>query len=100
MVLNNLVIRTRSGIFFVISLVGSILLGPYAFISVFALITGFLLVEFYRLMNANQGVRLDIWSNMSGGVLLFLGAGAFSMGIEGRLCFVPYLAYLLYLFIH
>lgn len=98
--MSNLITRAITGILFVIVLVGSILLSPYTFILVFSLVCGFMLVEFYKLMNAHQGVNINVWTNMIGGLLLFLGSAVYSNGWEGKICYIPYLAYLLYLFIH
>lgn len=97
--MSNLVTRAITGFFFVIILIGSILLGPYSFALVFATITAFMLVEFYQLMNNHQGVNINLVTNTAGGVLLFSSTVLYNLQlIDGRI-FLAYLAFLLFLFI-
>ncbi len=97
--MSNLITRSITGVIFVVVLVGSILWSPYSFIGVFALLTGFLLTEFYQLMNRHQGVKINILINTAGGTGLFLMTALYNLGIADQRIFLAYLAYLLYMFI-
>lgn len=70
--MNNFIKRTLSGAFFVAIIIGSILLDAYVFAAIFAIITGWAVREFYKLVNTQKDVEVNSWLGVGGAVLLFL----------------------------
>lgn len=70
--MNNLVLRTISGIAFVALMVVSIMMSSYVFGAVFFLVTVLALHEFYVLSDKQEGVCVDKWMSIVGGALLFV----------------------------
>lgn len=68
----NLVIRSISGLVFIVLIVGSILWHPYSFVAVFLLITILGLNEFYNLVNDKDKVDVNIFIGILGGAILFI----------------------------
>lgn len=101
MKLPNIVVRALAGAVFVGLLVGGILMNEYTFVAVFTLLTGLILYEFYGLIAKSAKVSVSRIFNVAGGILLFVGAFVHQSisGPQSILAFVPYILYLLILFI-
>ncbi|MCX6258512.1 MAG: phosphatidate cytidylyltransferase [Bacteroidia bacterium] len=69
--MNNFTTRTLTGFLFVVILIGSILLSPYAFLVVFLAITVGTLVEFYRLAG-NERIKVQAGYGIACGSLMFV----------------------------
>jgi len=99
--LRNFIIRTISGIIFVVALVGCIVGHPLAFGALFALITAMALWEFSTLVSDHAGARVNRLINTIGGVYLFVAffyyASGWTGGTSDILVFVPVLVALVYL---
>ncbi|MDD3079472.1 MAG: phosphatidate cytidylyltransferase [Paludibacter sp.] len=70
--MSNFLIRTLSGLFFVVLIIGSILLSPYSFLAVFTIITGWAVWEFHKLTNNQPDIRVNPWLGVVGAVILFV----------------------------
>jgi phosphatidate cytidylyltransferase len=70
--MNNFFQRTLSGFFFVVIIIGSILWNPYSFALVFALLSGWSVVEFHKITNQQHDVQAMAFFSGIGAVLLFL----------------------------
>ncbi|MFT3995148.1 MAG: phosphatidate cytidylyltransferase [Dysgonomonas sp.] len=99
MKLPNIVVRILAGAVFVGLLLGGILINEYTFAVIFAAITGLCLYEFYGLIEKSANVPVSKILNVVGGMLLFLGGFAYQSIQQLFLFFVPYIVYLLVLFI-
>jgi phosphatidate cytidylyltransferase len=97
--LPNIVVRILSGIVFVSILIGGILINEYTFATVFSLIAALLLYEFYGLIEKEAKVPVVRTWNIVGGFSLVLGAFYYSALNASPVAFVPYVAYLLVLFV-
>jgi phosphatidate cytidylyltransferase len=69
--MNNFVKRTLSGALLVTLIVGSILLGGFAFAAFFGLICIGAVREFQKLTNTQEQLSVNIWTASMGGILLF-----------------------------
>ncbi|MCP9612931.1 phosphatidate cytidylyltransferase [Coprobacter tertius] len=99
--MRNFIVRAVTGILFVIILLGAILYKPLSFAVLFAVITGFTLIEFYRLVKEKEETTVNYITDLAGGIYLFIAVFIAASGSDishGRL-FSPYLLYLLYTFI-
>jgi phosphatidate cytidylyltransferase len=72
---------------------------PYVFLSVFALITGLLLWEFYGLMNRFENASLLRIAGALGGVYLFFACFMYASGKSDADIFLPYLLFIVYILI-
>ena len=97
---NNLFLRTLTGIVYVAALVGGILGGVYSYATLFSVIVGLCLWEFYGLVNTNKQVNVSRYINVCGGIYLFLATFFFIWNENiGFSVYLPYLFYLLIIFI-
>jgi len=97
--LPNIVVRILAGAVFVGLLLGGILINEYTFLVVFSLITVLCLYEFYGLIEKDAKVPVfRVW-NLLGGFFLFLGSFYYSVYQTSVIAFVPYIVYLIILFI-
>ena len=95
----NLVIRSITGILFVVCMV-SCFLNPRAMVFLFALITGLSIWEYCGLVNQKEDVTVNRFITTVAGVYFFLAVAGFRTGIVGNfVVFVPYLLTIIYLFI-
>ena len=69
--MSNLVLRTLTGILFVVVLVGCIVSSPTTFALLFALITGLAVWEFSTLVNRYGGAQINRFINTGAAVYLF-----------------------------
>jgi phosphatidate cytidylyltransferase len=78
--MNNFVKRTLSGALLVTLIVGSILLGGFAFAAFFGLICAGAVHEFHKLTNTQKQLSVSSWVAFFGGVLLFACSFLFAAG--------------------
>lgn len=97
--MNNFIKRTLSGALFVTLVVGSILLNQYAFASIFALICGWSVYEFHKLVNKQKDVSVNPWAAFTGGVLLFATSFLYASGIWVYPAFSVYGFYVVIMFL-
>jgi len=96
----NLGIRILTGAIFVSILIGGIIISQYAFFIVFSLVTIFALYEFYGLLIKAGKVSMNRIFNTLGGFLLYSACFFYFSSISKSLIvFVPYIIYILALFI-
>lgn len=99
MKLPNIVVRILAGAVFVGVLLAGILINEYTFFVVFSLITILCLFEFYGLIEKDAKVPITKVWNVLGGFFLFLGAFYYTAHSYALTAFVPYIIYLLLLFV-
>jgi len=97
--LPNIVVRILAGAVFVGLLVGGILINQYTFLIIFSVITVLSLYEFYRLIEKDAKVPVIRAWNILGGFFLFLGGYYYCVHSASAIAFVPYILYLMVLFI-
>lgn len=97
--LQNLIIRALSGAVFVVLMLGAIWLSSFYFAIVFLAFTFLGLKEFYSLSSHQNGVKVNGWLAIAGGVLLFLIASGVSFLQWSPKWFALYLIYIPILFI-
>ncbi|GHT06900.1 phosphatidate cytidylyltransferase [Bacteroidia bacterium] len=93
--MKNGVIRSLTGLIYVLVIVGGILNGAYAFGALFALVTICCLWEFYGLLNTHKNLSINRLHHCLGGLILF--ATTFVIASErwqSTMIFVPLLIYL------
>lgn len=79
----NLVIRSITGVFFVMCMV-SCFLNPRAMVILFALITGLSIWEYCGLVNQKENVTVNRFISTVAGVYFFLAVAGFRMCIVGN----------------
>jgi len=79
--MNNFVKRTLSGFFFVLLVVGSILLSRFTFVPVFTLICGWAVYEFHKLTNRQISINVNPWTGLLGAVLIFVCSFLYASGV-------------------
>lgn len=97
--MNNLVVRTLTGILFVAILVGGLLGGPMTFSLLFAAITAAALWEFATNVNNHYGAQVNRLINTMAGVFLFVAFAGYCADMVPPRAFIPYLISILYLLI-
>jgi phosphatidate cytidylyltransferase len=97
--LPNIAVRIVAGAVFVSLLLGGILINEYTYYIIFSLITVFSLFEFYGLIEKSAKVPVVRTWNIVGGFFLFTGSFYYFTDGASVLAFVPYIIYLLVLFI-
>lgn len=98
--MNNLILRTLTGIVFVAVLVGSIAYGPYSFGLLFFAITILSVSEFCHIVNAQEEVHTNTLITSMASGYLFLAFFTYVSGIipTGAI-FLPYLLSIIYLLV-
>lgn len=97
---SNLFKRIITGILFVIILAGGILWNSFSFLAIFAVITVLGLWEFYTLIEKSGQAKINKPIHAFGGFLLLAAFFMYaSTNYIGSIAFVPYLIYLLYVYI-
>lgn len=99
MKLPNIVVRILSGVVFIGITLGGILINEYTFIIVFSLIAALLLFEFYGLIEKSAKIPVVRTWNIVGGFFLVLGSFYYTAFSSSVIAFVPYIIYLLVLFV-
>ncbi len=97
---NNFILRTVTGILFVVVLVGGILYNPLSFGLLFTVISALSVHEFAQLVNKSGEISINKTITSLGGAYLFLALMSFcTQQNAGARVFLPYLGILLYLMI-
>lgn len=94
--MKNLITRALTGIIFVAVLVGAIYFHSYYFLTVFGLITGLSLWEFYGLVKHYENAAIKRFVSSLGGAYLFAATFGYANGLVGGNIFLPYLLFLMY----
>lgn len=98
--LKDLGTRILTGAVFVSVLIGGMLINEISFLVVFSFITILALHEFYALIQKAGNAGINKTLNVAGGFLLFIGSYLyFSSILPSLIVFVPYIAYILSIFI-
>lgn len=98
--MRNFLIRTISGVLFVVLMVGAIIWRPDSMILLFAIITGLALWEFCGLVNQVDGVQVNRFICTVAGIYFFLSVAALRIGIaDSFVIFVPYVLTMIYLLV-
>ncbi|MDR0865964.1 MAG: phosphatidate cytidylyltransferase [Candidatus Symbiothrix sp.] len=97
--MKNIVLRTLTGIVYVILITSGILSNSYTFVCLFSIIVLFCLAEFYGLINTQKKTRINSWINCFGGFLLFVSMYLYASGVFPGSVFIPYLLYIAVVFI-
>lgn len=100
--MNNFIVRTITGVIFVIAIVASFL-RPDSMALLFALVTGLSIWEFTGLVNARKGVTVNRFICTVAGVYFFLAMTYYCSNMYGgtakSVVFIPYLITVVYLFV-
>ena len=102
--MNNFILRTFTGIAFVAVLVGAIVYSPFTFGALFAVVSALATLEFCRIVNNQEGVRVNYFMCTIASIFLYLAFFAYSCGYANLLImpasvFLPYVAMLIYLLV-
>ena len=92
----NVIIRTISGLAFVATIVGCLLLGQSAYCVLFAVLTAVLLNEFNDLLAEHEIAQVNNTVSVVSGVYLFISFFLFCSGSSGPAVFAPYLLSVLF----
>lgn len=84
--------RAITGLFFVIVMLASVLLGPYVFTGFFLILSAFCLYEFYGLVK-QAGIKPNIETGILNGIILFAAVAAsfYDVPSAKKLLFLPML---------
>lgn len=97
--MKNLLLRSCSGLIFILIVAGGILYSPYSFLIVFGAVVVLSLWEFYRLINNGKTITVRIPLNCLGGLFFFAATFMYASGMMGIVVFFPYLFYIIYSFV-
>lgn len=95
----NLIVRTITGLLFVLVLVSCIVFDRVSFILLFATITALSVWEFVTIVNKSLNIQVNRLITTVAGVYLFLAVAVFNQGITGSEIFIPYLVSIMYILI-
>ena len=76
--MNNFILRTFTGIAFVAVLVGAIIYSPFTFGALFAVVSALATLEFCRIVNQQEGVRVNFFMSTVASIFLYLAFFAYS----------------------
>lgn len=96
---NNLLIRSITGLLFVLVLVGAIYAGPYTFALVFILTIALAIKEFSHLIKEVKSIQIHLPLNILCGILLFVAIWSYRADFTGAVAFAPYIMALIGLFL-
>jgi len=98
--MKNLIVRTITGVLFVVTIVACFL-EPTAMVFLFALVTGLTVWEFCTLVNDRRpATTVNRFITTAAAVYLFIAMAGYCSGITpGSSVFIPYLLTLVYLFV-
>ncbi len=96
--MNNLIVRTITGVLFVAAIVVCFL-KPMAMTTMFALVTGLTVWEFTGLVNLREGINVNRFISTAAGVFLFTAMVGFCSNMTGASVFIPYLITIIYLMV-
>ncbi|MBQ9666700.1 MAG: phosphatidate cytidylyltransferase [Bacteroidaceae bacterium] len=97
--MKNLIIRTITGILFVVVLVGGIVWNPYSLLLLFTVITALTVWEFTTIINHNMHLHVNRFITTVAAAYLFVAVWAFNTNIMGSEVFIPYLISIIYLLV-
>lgn len=97
--MNNLIIRTITGLLFVTIIVCSFFYA-ISMVFIFALITGMTIWEFTGLVNAQKETHTNRFICTVAGVYFFFAFSGFCSELTPSTVFIPYLLAVVYIFIH
>lgn len=97
--MKNLIVRTLTGIVFVILIVGCTLFSPISFVILFSIVTGMTVWEFGTNVNLYAGASINRLINTVAAVYLFLAFAGFCTDLVPSKAFIPYLVSIIYLLI-
>lgn len=95
--MNNLVLRTLTGIGFVVLLVGCIVYSPISFALLFAAVAGLAVWEFGTLVNNHAEASVNRLISTIASVYLVFAFAAYTSGMQTSEVFIPYLVAIIYL---
>lgn len=95
--MNNLLLRTLTGIVFVALLVGCTLYSPLSFVLLFGVVTALSVWEFSTNVNLHAGASVNRLINTVAGTYLFFAIAGFCADFVPSRVFVPYLVSVIYL---
>jgi len=95
----NLIIRAITGALFVVVLVGSLVLHPYAQLGLFAVITAMTVWEFTTIVNRHMHLHVNRFITTAAATYLFVAVWAFNTNLMGAEVFIPYLISIIYLLV-
>lgn len=96
--MNNLIIRTITGIVYVVVMVLG-MMRPDTIILLFALITGLTMWEYTGLVNDIDGVRVNRFISTIAGVYLVVAVALWRIGMVDFRIFLPYILTIVYMFV-
>ena len=97
--MKNLLIRTITGILFVVVLIGGIVWNPYSLLLLFTAITALTVWEFTTIANRNMHLHINRFITTVAAAYLFVAVWAFNTNIMGAEVFIPYLISIIYLLV-
>lgn len=95
--MNNLVLRTLTGVVFIAVLIGGTLYSPLTFTVLFAAVTGLTVWEFSTNVNNYAGASVNRVINTTAAVYLFLAFAGFCSDVTPSKAFIPYVISIIYL---
>ncbi len=95
--MNNLVLRTLTGVVFIAVLIGGTLYSPLTFTVLFAAVTGLTVWEFSTNVNNHAGASVNRVINTTAAVYLFLSFAGFCSDLTPSKAFIPYVISIIYL---
>ena len=93
--MKDLIIRTLTGIIFVVTLISGICIHSTTFLILFCIITGLTVWEFSGLVNHYEKAHVRRILNVIGGMYLFAATFAYAHGFANEKIFLPYLLFLI-----
>ena len=96
--MKNLILRTLTGIVYVVVVVTAIMIHPLLFAGVFMVIVGLLMHELYVLIKDESPFWVR-WLSIGAGMYLFAASCLYAGGYTESIIFLPYLLTLLVLFV-
>ncbi len=95
----NLILRSITGILFVLVVAGCILYGAPAYSILFAIVTAMTTWEFCSIVNKNLQLQTNRFITTASCIYLYFAIMGFNLNIAGSEIFIPYLISIIYLLI-
>ena len=97
--MKNLILRTITGILFVVCLVAGIVWNPFSLLILFTAITALTVWEFTTIANRHMGLHVNRFITTITAAYLFAAVWAFNTNVMGAEVFIPYLISVIYLLV-
>ena len=97
--MKNLILRTITGILFVVSLVAGIVYNPFSLLILFTAITALATWEFTTISNRHLHLHVNRFITTIAAAYLFAAVWAFNTNVMGAEVFIPYLISIIYLLV-